>query len=124
MKYNNIELLEKIAKEIIYEDNLKTFDNESPINIAKAIEDLLNENEFLKKENRLLKYHEYTNICQCCKKTFYSKRPNVLWCKNCRTKMHNINYYANLSDEKKRERVEKSKISMRKYRKKIKEGDK
>ena len=111
-----MELLEKIVDEVIYNDNLETFDNEAPIDIAKAIEDLINKNKELKKENRFLKYHEYTSICNCCKKEFYHKRPNVLWCKNCRTKMYNINYYANLSEDKRKERAEKSKLSMRKIR--------
>ena len=77
---------------------------------------IINKNKELKKENRFLKYHEYTSICNCCKKEFYHKRPNVLWCKNCRTKMYNINYYANLSEDKRKERAEKSKLSMRKIR--------
>jgi hypothetical protein len=38
--------------------------------------------------------------------------------------MYNINYYANLSEEKKKERAEKSKIAMRKHRSKLQEGDK
>lgn len=54
-----MELLEKIVDEVIYNDNLETFDNEAPIDIAKAIEDLINKNKELKKENKEIRDWKY-----------------------------------------------------------------
>lgn len=112
---NLIEELTKVNPASLSEEGLKLFNK---------INEIIDRNIELEQENRFLKKHEYTNICQCCKKEFYSKRPNVLWCKNCRTKMYNINYYANLNEDKRKERAEKSKIAMRKYRNKLQKGDK
>ena len=52
----DIKILEKITKEIIYEDNLNTFENESPINIAKAIENLINRVKELEQEEKELEH--------------------------------------------------------------------
>ena len=99
--------------ELLYTDRLSQYGKRK---LVKYIENQQKEIEELKKENRFLKKHEYTSICQSCKKEFYHKRANVLWCKECAKTIHNKNYYANLSEEKKKERAEKSKLAMRKIR--------
>ena len=58
--------------------------------------------------------------CSECGIYVRTKRSDTKYCKKCSRKQ----WYKNLSDEKKKERAEKSKISMRKHRKKIQEGDK
>ena len=111
----------KILGEFIEEYNVSYPDEKEWVviypNQIQAIENLIARNKELEKKNRFLEKHEYTSKCECCKEEFYHKRPNVLWCKKCRTKMYNINYYANLSQEKRKRKAEKSKIAMRKMRK-------
>jgi ribosomal protein L37AE/L43A len=108
--FDKLEVAKMFASNVNLKDNSKIY---VPLELYKKQQ---KEIEELKKENRFLKNHEYTSICKSCKKEFYHKRPNVLWCKECAKTMHNMNYYANLSEEKKKERAEKSKLAMRKIR--------
>ena len=59
---------------------------------------------------------EFKNYCKICNKEFKTKNINEQYCKSCKIKEYNHKYYLNLSDEKKKERAEKSKIAMRKIR--------
>ena len=57
--------------------------------------------------------------CKNCGKEFIPSRRDNIYCKECAKKSNKI-WYANLTEEEKEKRREKSKICMKKYREKIK----
>jgi len=58
----------------------------------------------------------FDNCCEICNKEFKTKNINEKLCRDCKRKEYNHRYYLNMSNEKKKERAEKSKIAMRKIR--------
>lgn len=81
---------------------------------------LLNENldviEKLQKENDCLKNHVHHKNCIACGKEFKAKRSDAKYCTSCSKSVTNKIYFANLTEEQKAKRREKSKLAMRKLR--------
>lgn len=105
-------LLKELSKEDcinILEDYLKGYSGDIGTRaFNEAIENVLIENQKLKKENILLKEHVHLKKCNNCGKEFKSKRSDAMYCKNCNKEKQKIWYYSRTEEQK-----EKRKIYMR-----------
>lgn len=99
----------KLVNEIIINDDLKTFDELSPFEIATMI------NELLKRIDELENHIHYKK-CVACGKEFKSKRKEAKYCAYCSKSENNRNYYLALTEEQKQKRREQAKVSMRRLR--------
>lgn len=76
----------------------------------------------IKKQEKMideLKNKVHYQSCLCCGKEIRVKRTDAKYCEEC-AKSKQKDYFKNMSDEKKKERAEKSKIYMRELRAKRK----
>lgn len=104
-----IKTLKKLVNEIIMNDDLNTFDELSPFEIATMI------NELLKRIDELENHIHYKK-CVACGKEFKSKRKDAKYCVYCGKFENHRNYYLSLTEEQKQKRREQAKLSMRRLR--------
>lgn len=80
-----------------------------------ALVNVLSELETYKKKVDILENKVHYKICESCNKEYRTKRSDTKYCREC-AKKYNSNWYSSLTEDKKQERREKSKLAMRKYR--------
>lgn len=110
------EMTEEEKKAVEYLDKYTKYETFGERNLEKDIMTVLDILKKLQKENDCLKNHVHYKNCIACGEEFRTKRSDTKYCTHCSKSITNKIYFANLTEEQKRKRREKSKLAMRKLR--------
>ena len=89
--------------------------NKANLKLENALENLIKRYKELEKEIDMYKNKVHYVECEECGKEVRTKRSDTKFCEDCR-KIKSKNWYSNISQEKRKERAEKSKLSMKRLR--------